>query len=102
MSELLLAELRAHGPLSPAVQFRHLLEYGRERDWPFPVAWRWSYERVRWPHDTTHRKEWKRILGESHDDDRRTPTEQREAWRSAYERVEQTRRERSVGVLVAA
>lgn len=102
MSEALVASLRAHGPVSPAIQFRKLLEYGRERGWPFETAWRWSYERVRWPHDTTHRREWKKILGESHDDQRRTPTQQREAWQSAYERTEPSTKEQSVGLLVAA
>jgi hypothetical protein len=102
MSEALLRSLRASGPVSPAVQFRKLLEYGRERDWPFETAWRWAYERVRWPHDTTHRREWKKVLGESPDDPRKTPVQQREAWRSAYERRSQSPREQSAGMLVAA
>jgi hypothetical protein len=102
MSELLIRSLRANGPVSPAVQFRRLLEYGRERGWAFETAWRWSYERVRWPHDTTHRREWKKILGESPDDPRRVPSQQRQAWQSAYERLPQSRREQSVGLLVAA
>lgn len=99
MSEALIASLRAHGPVSPAVQFRRLLECGRERGWAFETAWRWSYERVRWPHDTTHRREWKRVLGDSPTDPRRIPTEQRRVWQAAYERVEQSPRERAAGLL---
>lgn len=102
MSAALMESLRAAGPVSPAVQFRRLLVYGRERGWSFETSWRWAYERVRWPHDTTHRKEWKGILGESHDDPRANPVKQREAWQSAYEGASQSDREHSVGMLVAA
>jgi hypothetical protein len=102
MSEALLRSLRSNGPVSPAIQFRKLLQYGRQRDWPFETAWRWSFERVKWPHDTTHRKEWKAVLGDRHDDPRPVPTKQREAWRSAYEGAAQSPKEQSVGLLVAA
>jgi hypothetical protein len=102
MTEELVRSLRSGGPVSPAVQMRKLLAYGRERGWEFEAAWRWAFERVRWPHDTTHRLEWKGVLGRSHDDPKPIPSAQREAWRSAYERQTQSTREQSVGLLVAA
>lgn len=102
MTEDLVAELRGCGPVSPAIQMRKLLAFGRARGWEFETAWRWSWERVRWPHDTTHRLEWKAILGACPEDDRSVPMVQRQSWRCAYEREEQSRRERSVGLLVAA
>lgn len=102
MSADLLAQLRSNGPVSPAVQMRKLLEFGRQRDWPFETAWRWSYERVKWPHDTGHRKEWKAILGESATDSRPMVERQRQAWRSAYVREPADRRHASVGRLLTA
>lgn len=102
MSELLLTQLRANGPVSPAVQMRELLRFGRDRDWEFEVAWRWSWERVKWPHDTGHRLQWKDVLGESPADARRQPVAQRDVWRRAYERDEPTRKDRCVGRLLIA
>ena len=102
MTEDLVRSLRSGGPVSPAIQMRKLLVFGREHGWEFELAWRWSYERVKFPHDTTHRREWKQVLGERHDDARAIPTLQRDAWHSAYDRLPQTPRERSVGLLIAA
>lgn len=55
---------------------RKLLEFGRERQWSFETAWKWSYERVKWDHDTEKRRDWKEILGVSHDDPRPMPERQ--------------------------
>jgi hypothetical protein len=102
MGEDLMGSLRSGGPVSPAVQMRTLLAFGKERGWTFETAWRWSFERVKFPHDTTHRRGWKEILGEDPTDPRKLPSAQRAAWRRAYENEAATRRERSVGVFVAA
>lgn len=63
------------GPVSPAVQMRLSLERARGYDRDFDQAWDSAFANVRWPHDTTHRREWKGIL-----DDPNT----KEIWRSAY------------------
>lgn len=102
MSDELMLSLRSGGPVSPVVQLRRLLTHGRERGWEFDVAWRWSYERIKWPHDTAHRLEWKGILGETVLDEHVQPVKQRESWRSAYERTPPSRRESSVGRLLVA
>lgn len=84
----LMDTLRSQGPVSPAVQMRTLMAACRSRQWEFEMAWRWSWERVRWPHDTAHRLDWKGILGESPTDPRRVPIRQREIWFAAYEGIE--------------
>lgn len=48
---------------SPATQVRVYLARARERDMTFERAWVFAIERVRWPHDTRHRWEWKGVLG---------------------------------------
>jgi hypothetical protein len=98
----LVASLRAGGPVSPAVQMRKLLAFGKERDWAFETAWRWSFERIKFPHDTTHRRGWKEILGEGPLDPRPMPSRQRDAWRRAYENSPALQREASVSVLLVA
>lgn len=75
---------------SPAVQVRVLLESARQRAMTFDEAWVFALGdliklssgepdfvngRVRWPHDTTHRREWKRTLADS---------KARKVWRAAY------------------
>jgi hypothetical protein len=95
-------ELCGPGPVSPAVQMRMFLGYARERQWSFEFAWRWSYERIKWNHDTNHRLEWKSILGASDDDPSRMPTRQRAIWRAAYEQTPVTRQESAPGRLVNA
>lgn len=97
----LVAALRAHGPVSPAVQMRVLLAAGKTRGWEFDTAWRWSFERLKFPHDTAHRRGWKEILGEDPTDSRPQPAKQRQAWRRAYEDMPALRREESVRLLVA-
>lgn len=94
---------------SPAVQMRVLLERARDRLMPFDEAWVWAIGeqfvredklidfrggRVRWPHDTTHRIEWKQILGSRKD---------REVWRRSYLRQPAGEREKTlVNLAVAA
>lgn len=69
----------------PAVQMRILLAHARANFYAFDEAWRFAWDRIRWPHDTTHRREWKMVLPE-----RRPP----EAWRSAYAGEPSTPREK--------
>jgi len=40
----------------------------------FDVAWERGWRRVKWPHDTEHRRSWKRALGAT-----------RDSWESAYD-----------------
>lgn len=47
---------------SPAVQMRIFLARARIQGFAFEVAWAWAWERVKWPHDTTARRDWKRVL----------------------------------------
>lgn len=92
--------------VSPAVQLRQLLEqyrnYGRE----FDVAWAMALEpgRIRWPHDTQHRREWKMVLGvEDEYGNPITDSAIKEIWRAAYYRQPMARRqERSLSRLIAA
>lgn len=102
MADDLVASLRSGGPVSPAVQMRKLLAFGKARGWEFDTAWRWSFERIKFPHDTAHRRGWKEILGEGPTDPRPLPSRQRESWRRAYEDMPALRREESVRLLVAA
>ena len=48
---------------SPAVQIRVFLARARAQEMEFDFAWTWAWERVRWPHDTTNRRDWKKVLG---------------------------------------
>jgi len=47
---------------SPATQMRVHLMRARRRGMSFEKAWDWAFERVRWPHDTMQRIEWKEII----------------------------------------
>lgn len=38
------------------------LELAQRIDLPFDRAWEVAWARVKWPHDTAHRREWKRAL----------------------------------------
>lgn len=76
---------------SPATQMRVLLARSRARGVTFERAYHLALnERIRWPHDTTHRKEWKATLGYVEEDS--SPLEQARAarqialWRAAYYR----------------
>jgi hypothetical protein len=70
---------------SPAVQLRVLLIHARDRGFAFDEAWEWAWARIRWPHDTTHRREWKAVL-ESADTHR--------VWGSAYRQQASSPREK--------
>lgn len=76
---------------SPAEQLRGDLERFRAAGRPFDEAWRIAYQRIRWPHHTLPKQEWKAILGA-----------QRHLWREAYEREVPTDRVEATGKLVAA
>lgn len=52
-----------------------MLAASRRAGVSFEHAWRTGLEKVRWPHDTTHRHEWRRLL-----------PEQRALWEAAYNR----------------
>lgn len=93
--------LRAHGPVPPPVQLRVLLKFARDHDWEFEVAWKYSFERIRWNHDTTHRREYKAILGENATDPASEPVKQRAMWRAAYERIPLARPS-NLGLLINA
>lgn len=78
---------------SPAVQMRLLLDDARSRAMEFEQAWEFAFSRIRWPHDTTHRREWKAVL------------ESKKAiavWRSAYERAPSTETEKTLAHLALA
>jgi hypothetical protein len=92
------------GPVTPAVQLRCALERAREYGRDFDDAWESAVAHIRWPHDTTHRREWKEILGVEDQWGRPLDDcEVREVWRAAYNREEiVTPRERSLARLVAA
>lgn len=66
--------------MSPAEQLRVHLERDRERGVAFEVAYSSVLDedagRIAWPHNTTHRREWKAILDSPR---------QREVWRAAFE-----------------
>jgi hypothetical protein len=63
---------------SPAVQMRVLLMRARERGMTFDAAYSFAFARIRWPHDTSHRREWKVVLAD--------PAGV-QTWREAYERT---------------
>lgn len=75
---------------SPAVQLRVHLARARAQGMPFERAWGtgfcdgWAFERVRWPHDTPHRRDWKAALAHPN---------LREAFRAAYCREKVGKRE---------
>jgi hypothetical protein len=62
-----------------------LLIHARDRGFAFDEAWEWAWARIRWPHDTTHRREWKAVL-ESADTHR--------VWGSAYRQQASSPREK--------
>ncbi len=78
---------------SPAVQMRVLLERARERDMNFDEAWDFAFARIRWPHDTTHRREWKDIF---------RSVKSRRVWRSCFERQPPLEREKNLAHLAVA
>lgn len=80
---------------SPAVQMRVLLGRAREHGMSFDVAWEFSWQRIRWPHDTTHRREWKAILSDA---------SSLEVWRASFDRqpVDRLAQLRALSVVAAA
>jgi hypothetical protein len=76
---------------SPAEQLRRDLERFRAAGRPFDEAWRIAYQRIRWPHHTLPKQEWKAILAG-----------QRHLWHAAYERDTATRVLEATGRLTAA
>lgn len=74
--------------MSPAVQMRVMLARSRAAGVPFDRAWESAFERVKWPHDTTARLDWKYTL-----EDARTQ------WGSAYDRRSSTVKIRATGLL---
>lgn len=86
---------------SPAIQARVLLGRARHLGFDFERAWlfalgtapSFSDGRVRWPHDTDHRREWKAVFA---------MRDTREAWRAAYCKEPQRATETPISMLVAA
>lgn len=62
---------------SPPIQMRVHLNRARKFGMTWEAAWLWSLERIRWPHDTAERREWKELLEQE---------SMRGAWRCAYGR----------------
>ena len=81
------------GPVTPAVQLRVALKRSRANGRDFDSAWTFAMSNIRWPHDTTHRREWKAIL---------EAPETVEAWRLAYHNEPCASRQLAVARLVAA
>lgn len=86
------------GPVSPAVQLRARLQEARVEGMEFEEAWPWAFKRVKWPHDTTHRVEWKAVLGDPASAQRvgmapGQAAKQVRAWRACYLREPITARE---------
>ena len=73
----------------PSEQMRELLVNARALQKNFDDAYEFAFSRIRWPHDTTHRREWKALLGD-YDSAREVNvrreevTRQMEIWRAAY------------------
>lgn len=61
---------------SPARQMRMMLAAHREEGLGFDLAWRKAWRRIKWPWDTTHRRQWKATLEES-----------KGTWEECYDRV---------------
>lgn len=93
---------------SPAVQIRVLLDRARDQDCDFDQAWRFALGeqvmrpdghadfiggRVRWPHDTNHRIEWKDIL---------SLRKVRDTWRACYENEPPKKTEKTLAQLALA
>jgi hypothetical protein len=72
---------------SPAVQMRILLTHAREEAMGFEQAWAFAFSRIRWPHDTTHRREWKYVLESE---------KSRRVWRSCFNQEPPPARERTL------
>lgn len=82
-------EDRRHG--SPAEQLRRDLERFAVAGLIPERAWQIAFERIRWPHDTAQRKQWKAILEND-----------RERWLAAYTGQVPEPSDEAAGQLVAA
>jgi hypothetical protein len=61
----------------PPTQLRELLTSARREGKSFELAWSIAMRQVKWPYDTTHRREWKAVLEDG-----------RLVWMACYERRE--------------
>lgn len=59
---------------SPAEQLNWLLSRSKHWGTDFDLAWKSAWKHIVWPHDTSHRQQWKDTL-----------LAEREMWRRAYE-----------------
>lgn len=89
-----------HRACSPAEQLRVHLGRARAADMAFDHAWGQALQRIAWPHDTSHRREWKSILGDGKD--MSTPKKMLASWRRAYEGEPSRLSESAPGLLAAA
>lgn len=60
----------------PPSQMLAGLAEARQRGDDFEEAWRWAFRAIKWPHDTTQRRQWKVALEGT-----------REEWEASYERT---------------
>lgn len=67
---------------------RAMLLASRDGGVDFDRAWASAWDRIRWPHDTQHRVDWKEVLEEG-----------RTEWRAAYDRTASLRRVYAAGAL---
>lgn len=75
---------------SPVSQMRERLETARAAGVDFDTAWERAWTRILWPHDTMHRRAWKKALAST-----------RVSWESIYN-GECTSMERAVSQLLVA
>jgi hypothetical protein len=87
----------------PMPQLRAHLERARVAGMSFERAWPWALERVRWPHATAERREWKWLLGLEPDGtlmQARASARILMNWKAAYDRMP-SRSQAALGELVA-
>lgn len=63
---------------TPAAQLRERLAMAKRAGLDFDHAWERAWRRIKWPHDTAHRREWKRALAAT-----------RGGWERAYAGLEE-------------
>lgn len=76
---------------TPAQQLRASLARQRTAGIDFDAAWDIALGRIKWPHDTVHRVQWKAIIEAD-----------RHAWRDAYEYVAPEPQQAACGALAQA
>jgi len=57
-----------HRTGTPSEQLSADLERMRLAGVPWPRAWEVAFDRIKWPHDTAHRRQWKAVLLGQQDD----------------------------------